>query len=83
MKDIILRDSRNNMQALNNLSQVFAYIFAWANDDNEQHFKRVLSMLRRNEIWEVMLALEILQTWIGDVFNKDNERKKYDRNETD
>jgi len=66
------------MHALHNLAEIFSYIFAWANADNEQHFKRVLSMLRRNEIWEVMLAMEILDGWIMEVFDKEDERKKND-----
>jgi hypothetical protein len=70
MIDEISRYNRDNMHSLHNVTEIFSYIFAWTHQDNHEHFKRVISMLDKNEIWEVMLALETFSNWISDVWDK-------------
>ena len=73
-----MMNQRDKMQSLHNVSEVFAFLFAWSQDkpENELYFKEVVAMLEKSEIWEVMLAVETIREWIGDVFDEKDERQK-------
>lgn len=62
---------RDKMQSLHNVSEVFAFFFAWAQDqpENELYFKEVIAMLEKSEIWEIMLVIETISRWVGDVYD--------------
>jgi hypothetical protein len=72
--------NRDKMQSLHNVSEVFAFLFSWVYDqpENELYFKEVVSMLEKQELDEVMKAMETVYVWIGEA----RKEKDYDRNET-
>ena len=74
----MLMKQRDKMQSLHNVSEVFAFMFAWSQDqpENKMYFKEVIAMLEKSEIWEIMLAIEVIREWVGDVFDEKDERSK-------